>query len=291
MDNLNFSRLRAEEQNVFIGSGKWVGIQDISINSNFGAETLRYLGIGNKQEYLMPTSEQSADVTINSLILNSDPYDSLVNGPINIFILPNEKSWTTNYSLIGGYLTFYSLQCSIGTVPQSNASLKFYTKAGQLSTGDLSIIPRTQLINITNTDYTLSNTGIPYIPHHDSITLTLDEYNTNRVQNFSIDLNFNQVPIYNVGNPAPIRVDSLSPISVDCNFTFECNTNQSGIPFRTFPSIKKEQNIVLTLTDYTTSSAITSYTLPNMTLINESVNSSLDSNVSITRNYKGYIAI
>jgi len=291
MDNLNFSRLRAEEQNVFINTFKWGGIQDISINSNFGAETTRYLGIGSKREYLSPKSEQYADVNIDFLMLSTDMSPNVFTENFSMFILPNEKDWTTNYSLIGGYLNSYSVDLSVGTIPRGNANIRFYTNAGQLNTGDLSFPANLYLAAIPATNYSSINTGQPYIPHSDSIVLTLDEYTTNRVQNFSFQWAWNHIPVYNIGSKYPTQIKTISPIETNINFTFECNVNQSGIPFRTFPSVKKEQNISFQLKDYETRASVSAFSFQNMTLTNEVVNSVIDDNVSITRNYKGYTAV
>jgi len=289
-ESLQYSRVRGETQSVFLNTGKLLGIDSISIQNNFGANTLNYLGVGNKQNFQIPISEQSSDVSLNGSLINSDSFIQHTGAqPINLFILKdknNTNSALNNYCLISGYLNSYSARFEINSIPQISTSFKFYKDSGPLVPGNLDPLSSGQLTNISSNNYDIIPSGLE-IPYGDSLNLTLDEYTTNRVQEFNINYNINRTPIYNVGSRFMKRVDIIYPIEVNCSFSFEVGY-LSGAKLTDFPQNKKTQNISLTVNGQT-GAAITSYNLTNMTMINESLSQSIDSNLLINRSYIGYI--
>ena len=50
-ENFSFGRIKAENQQVYLGTGKLLAIQDFNVNSNFGAQSLNYLGINTNKIY------------------------------------------------------------------------------------------------------------------------------------------------------------------------------------------------------------------------------------------------
>lgn len=291
MADINFGRIKGENQLIFLGTGQIIA-NSLDITSNLGSQTLRYLGIGNKTEYFIPNSEQSADVTIAAELIKQDNFLSLTGAnPINMFILQDKNDINNNYCLISGYLLSYSAKFGINQIPQINAEIKFYNNAGKIPTGSLGISERTQLNQIKNNNYTgFFTTGL-LIPYANSINLTLDEYNSNRIQDFNINLSLNRIPIYNVGNRSPIRVDRLSPINATCQFSFEAGGGVSGYQLQDFPQNKKIQNISLQVNSYDNNQLIQNYSFNDMNLINETYNTTTDGNVIINRSYAGYIKI
>ena len=86
----NFSRIRAENQFVFLNTSLVYGINSIDISENFGNDAIKYIGIGYKPTNQSVNQAQYVDVNINSLLIQEDVFiqqSGLV--PINCFILPN----------------------------------------------------------------------------------------------------------------------------------------------------------------------------------------------------------
>lgn len=285
--SINFGRIKADKQKVYLGTGFLIGLQDISSQDNLGKSPLSYLGVGNKQTYEIPNSEQSVDVTINSLLINSDQFIPLISGdPINMFILKEQSNINDNYCLISGYLNSYGIKFAIGQIPQISTSLKFYNNAGRISTTGLDLFSASQLQNIQLNDY--SNITGNLIPNQGSISLTLNELNTNRVLDFSIGIIINRIPIYNMGNFTPRRVDTIFPLDVNCSFSFD-ESNYTDTILRAFPSDQQLQNINLKISDFNSNQLISNYSFNNMSLVNETRNSNVDGNVVINKQYVGQI--
>ena len=286
MESLMFSRVRGETQSCFLGSGK-IFCDSISIQNNLGSNTLNYIGIGNKQNYQIPVSEQSSEVSLNATLINSDPFISLTGKePVNMFILKDKNNINNNYCLISGYLSSYSAKFGINQIPQISTSIKFYKNSGPIPTGSLDNLSLSQLNVIKNSNYSLTPSGLE-IGYGGSLTLTLDESSYNRVQDFSVNINVNRSPILNIGGRSPRRVDIIYPLNVKCSLTYE-NAFPTGIQLTDFPQKKKTQDISLTVNGQT-GTLITSYYFSNMTLTSESVSQTTDNNQSVTRSYQGYI--
>lgn len=288
MENLIYSRVRGEELSIFQNTGKMVGVQDISIDSTFGATPIIYLGIGNSRIHQTNNSEQYADVSVNSLLLNSDPFYNLTgDNPFNLFLLKDKNNISNNYCLLSGYLNSYNLQVSQNQPIQISTSLRFYHNAGAIATGQLDTTSRSQLSTIRNTNYDYLNSGL-LISNGNTINLTLDEYNTERVQDVSVQFNCNRIPVYAVGKRCPVRVDLSQPIETIFNCSFQASKIFSGIELKKFPNTKKEQNISLEIKDYSGVQTISNYILNNMTLISENESVGIDGNLVINRSYIGY---
>lgn len=282
----NFSRIRPEKQIVFLGTGKLPGVQSIDIGYSFGAELLNYLGIGRKNFNLVKNQEQYGDININSFVLNTDNFLSYTGTlPFNMYILKDSQDINDNFCLISGYLLNYQTKYSIYQPVQNSATIRFYDNIGGFETGNLDRSVYSQLTGIAAKDYSyLDNVKIPY---GNTVDLTLNEYNTNRVLDYTIDISVQRSPIYNLGNSKPKRLDTIYPIQVGCQFTFEAS-NYDYTRLRDFPSGQQIQDITIKLYDYSGNNLIYTYSFGNMTLISEKYSENSDGNVTIGKSYVGY---
>lgn len=285
-ESILYSRIKGEDRSVFLNTGKLM-VDSISIQNNFGSTTNRYIGIGIKNEHQIPNSEQFSDVSLNGYLIDSDPFiQHTGQQPVNIFILKDKNAPNNNFCLISGYLTSYSAQFGINQIPQISTSFKFYKNSGPINMNALDNISSGQLNNISNNTYAEVPSGLE-IPYGSSLSLTLDEYSSNRVQEFNINLNINRTPVYNIGTRYPRRVDLLYPIEARCSFSFESGPF-SGINLTGFPQTRNTQTISLTVNGQT-GELITNYSFPNMALVNESITQTIDNNQLVTREYVGYL--
>ena len=282
-----YGRIRAENQLVFLGTGQLFGVQSIDVPYNVGLTPLNYLGIGSKQLVQVQGQEQFADVSIGSVMMNSDPFIDLtgVTQPINMFILQNQNDIVNNFSLLSGYLTAYSCRYAISQPVETTAQIRFYN-VGQMNLSGLDGYSLSQLETIQTGIYV--NTAQEYLfPYGGSIQLQLNEYQNNRIIDFDINIRVNRVPIYNVGERFPNRIDILYPITVNCSFSFEVG-NYSGTRLQDLPANQQTQNITLTLSDYLSNTPIKTYNFPNMTMVNESMNTTTNTSVTVKKEYVGF---
>jgi hypothetical protein len=284
---MSFSRLRAENQLFFLGTGQILGLQDISISNSLGSFPLKYIGIGNKSINQTNNSQQYCDLTLNSSFIEEDIFiQQTGNQPINCFILKTQNDINHAYSLISGYLTNYSAKYTPNQIPQINSTFRFYNNAGYINTGNLDSYSFSQLTGIQSNNYRQFNDEIA---DSNYINLTCNEININRVLDFNFSISQNRLPIYNVGSRFPIRIDIIFPINVQASIIFEADENYSGISLTDFPQNKIIQNLNLDVYSNRTNKLIENYSFSNMTLVNESSSVNVDGNLSITRNYLGQL--
>ena len=284
---MSFSRIRAENQLVFLNTGQIIGIQDLSINNNFGNYPIRYIGIGSSPFPQSVNQPQYADVDINSDLINQDYFINLTGkNCFNMFILKNQQDIIDNYCLISGYLNSYSMKYTINQIPQITTSIRFYNGAGNTNTGKLDSNSFNQLAGITGNLYTTSGTLVGL---SNLVNLTLNEYNTNRVLDLTLKLDVNRIPIYNIGSRFPQRVDIIYPIDVTVDLTFEADINYDDIQLTDFPFNEQKQNVTISIYGNSDDQFINTYQFNNLTLINQKNSQRVDGNLNITREYVGQI--
>jgi hypothetical protein len=285
-----FGRIIAAQQQVYLNTGRLWGINSLEISPSIGADPLTYIGIGNKPVNQIQNSEQYSDVSINNNLIDYDPFIQYTGSDcFNMFVLQNQGDLDNNYSLISGYLNNYNLKFSVGQPIQTSVEIKFINDCGKISTGNMDLNAYNQLIKIPNNIY--EDTEKKYhIPSFHSTNLTINEIQTQRIIDASIDLRINRTPIYNLGNKVPSKINIIYPIVVNCSFVFEINNSYSGMQLQSFPANKQVQNITFSLYENNNgSNLIASYGFSGMTEINESYKTSTDGNVSVTKQFVGYI--
>ncbi len=283
----NYSRLRAENQSVFIGTGQVLGINSIQVNNTFGATPIKYIGVGNRSFNQSASSAQYADLNITSNYVQEDILIQQTGlQPFNCFICEDKNNSNTYYSLISGYVSSYSAKYAPNQVPQINCNLRFYNNAGNIPQTSLDAYSSGQINSIISNIYPIFNDKVA---DSNYINLTLDEYNTNRVQDFSFTLGFNRLPIFNVGSRAPKKIETIFPINVTCDITFEATEGFNDAILTDFPLNKKKQNIYLSVYSNRTNNIMANYSFSNFTLVSNDNSLNIEGNKIISRQYVGQL--
>ena len=248
---------------------------------------------------------------------------------VNSFILKSSSDLDPPYSMLNGYLNSYSCQWAVGQIPRISTSINVLGNAGRIPTGSLGaeIIAELQLINTiydgdssnddwgtilgavtTSEDWSYltsiitsyedwnlgggassPTTGQLLIPYDVSISINIDDFQTNRVQSFNIDIQSQKFPIYNMGARQPSRVDIVYPIDVTCQFTFEVGNYESP-QITDSPRYPIIEDLSLVVNDYKTDANIVTYNFNNLNLMSEDYSISAEGNniVTVTYNTKMY---
>lgn len=248
---------------------------------------------------------------------------------VNSFILKSSSDLDPPYSMLNGYLNSYSCQWAVGQIPRISTSINVLGNAGRIPTGSLGaeIIAELQLINTiydgdssnddwgtilgavtTSEDWSYltsiitsyedwnlgggassPTTGQLLIPYDGSISINIDDFQTNRVQSFNIDVQSQKFPIYNMGARQPSRVDIVYPIDVTCQFTFEVGNYESP-QITDSPRYPIIEDLSLVVNDYKTDANIVTYNFNNLNLMSEDYSISAEGNniVTVTYNTKMY---
>lgn len=173
-----------------------------------------------------------------------------------------------SYGFESGYLTSYSVNCAVGSIPKVSATIAVYD---QMLSG----------INATGT----ANTSI-FIPSQGSITATCDNSTTNRVIGFDYSLTISKKPYYTIGSETPTEVKHVNPIQYSASVQIEVDDIflESGFNFLS----DRENKTVSFAINGRDGTELQSLSIPNASLVSEQINSSSDGAVRLTLNYVGH---
>lgn len=283
----NFSRIRAENQFIFLNTGIVFGINSISIQNNFGATPINYIGRGDKQINQSASSAQYADLNISSNLIQEDfLMEQTGLQPFNCFIFQDPTNINTCYSLISGYLNSYSAKYTTNQVPQIQSIMRFYGNAGNISPSNLDSYSYSQITGIASNALSSFN-GL--IADSNYINLTTNEGIINRVLDFDFSVQLNRLPIFNIGSRIPKRIETIFPINIECNLTFEASDNFIDNVLNDFPLNKIVQSFELDIYSNRTNNLLSSYFFNNMTMISNDRSINSDGNLTYVRKYVGQI--
>jgi hypothetical protein len=215
----------------------------------------------------MVASDAQKQVSFSRYLIYNDPIlsvtgDSPTSGSINY----NGQAYGFN----SGFLTEYSVNCAVGAIPSVNAALSVY---GAMQSG-------------INHSGSVTAPTI-YIPNQGSITLTSDNSTTNRVVGFDYSIKINREPIYTIGSilPAEIIRDPVieyrSSVQIDVDDAFL--QNSTG-----FLSARQNKTVTFTIKSKDNAQTLQQVTIPNASLIGETLASSADGGIKLTLNYVGH---
>jgi len=252
------------ENKFFIDDEQIVGIDSIDINYSNSSSVSKVLGATNVFTAIGGATQQKISITRH--LIYSDNILSYT-GATNITggIEYDGKSYRFN----SGYLDEYMVSCAVGAIPKVTANITVYD---EMETG-------VEFISSNSSPTIL-------IPNQGSISVSCDNSTTNRVVGFDYAVKSFRKPIYTIGSLVPSEIVSLpileyaSSIQIDVDDAFL----QSGLSFL---KNRGDKSVSFTINGRDGSS-IQSLTIPNASLVGESLSSSADGGVKLTLNYIGH---
>lgn len=275
-------RTARESQRLFLGTQEILGVQNTDIQYQNGDTVVKYLGMtGIPTE---PNEEQIGTAQISTLLVDSDYFLQYTgNSGINGYLLRARNDILYNTSFSSGYLSNYSNRCSIGQIPQINANFTVLGNVGSFTNAESSVVSG-QFVTIAANSY---NPGLR-IAGYGSMSLSLDDFSTNRVLSYDLGLSINRKAVYCLGQRTPTHVEIIYPIEVNATFRFEID-NYTLTAMRDYPCSKKVEDLTLTLKSYNTDETIQSYNFNDLTLISEGYSANSDSFVTVMAQYRGFL--
>ena len=275
-------RIRREAESITINNTGILGLQSVSAEyDSVGGSPLLNLGIREIQ--YAPQGPQTATLQLNTMLTHVlDPVYS------SQFSLDVMQNLTGNIPFSGvidygsekiyfseGYLETYSISCAIGQVPQTSTSSVIF---GDFGTGELF------------SDYAQGTALVPAlnIPSYSSMEVNLDEFSTNRMTSFSIDIATPRLPIYAVNNDKPTEVIPGNPVEVRVNFSLDVDDYKIK-DMRLIPDETTFRNASITLNKNNSDVELLKYSFDNMVLISESFQAGVDSNAEVNFNLRSFI--
>lgn len=277
------SRERREDQHLFIGGREIYGIQQFSCDYSLGAIPIEFLGATNTVE--MPDSAQTATISLNTLMIELDPLIQYTgNVSFNGYVVNAASDpGSNNFSFTNTYLNSYNVRCGVGQIPEISAELTSYGNAGFLPDSYSSQV---------DTDFAAISTyasGLNMqIASYGSIEVNLDDFTTNRLQSFQVNISTPRNPIYSLGSRTPYFVDQVYPIEVNASFSIDVN-DYLAYRLNDYPTSPLTENLTLSFNEYSSGTNIISYAFNNMRFQGLRYSTDVNSNVSVEYRYRGFI--
>ncbi len=241
------------------------GIETLDIGYQNSANVINPLGYQNGVTTIGGPTAQT--VSFSRYLIYEDPILSFT-GDTAIAASFNYDD-NTSYGFESGYLTSYSVNCAVGSIPKVSASLVVYDEM--------------------RSGYNASGTGALalYIPSQGSITATCDNTTTNRVVGFDYSLTSNRKPYYTIGLKGPAEVQHVPPIQYTASVQLEVDTvfMESGYSFL---GTGKDSRTVTFGINGRDGTALQSLSVPNACLVSEQLNASAEGILRLTLNYMGH---
>jgi hypothetical protein len=259
-----FGLLNNYENKVFISGQELLGVENVNVAYSNSPSVTRFLGFSNAQALI--AGDVQKQVSFSRYLIYDDTILSLTgSSPTSGSINYNGQAYGFN----SGFLTEYSVNCAVGSVPSVNAALSVY---GDMRSG------------IDQSGSVAAPTI--YVPNQGSISLTCDNSTTNRVVGFDYSVKINRTPIYKIGSAIPAEV--ITDPVLEFNASVQIDVDEAFLQNSTgFLSGRQNKTVTFTVKSKDHSQTIQQLTIPNASLVGETLASSADGGVKLTLNYAG----
>ena len=271
-------RIRREAESITINRTGILGVQSISTQYESVARPLDSLGITEIQ--YAPQGAQTASLQLNTLLTNT--LEAGYGGSYSLDVMQNFTGdipfsgiidyGTEKIYFSQGYMETYSVSCGIGEIPQTSTTSTIY---GDFGTGSFPA-------QTSETPTSLN------IPSYSSMEVNLDEFSSNRMTSFSVDIATPRVPIYTLNADKPDKVIAGTPIEVNVNFSLDVDDYKIK-NMRFVPDETVFRNATITLKKNNSDTTLLSYSFDNMLLTSESFQGGVDSNAAANFNLRSFI--
>lgn len=274
-------RIRREAEKITINGSGIQGVQSINAQYESVARPLDNLGVTEIQ--YAPQGGQTASLQLNTLLIN--PLEAAYSGSFSLDVMQNFTGdipfsgiidyGTEKIYFSQGYLETYSVSCGIGEIPQTSTTSIIY---GDFGTG------------VLFSEYAQGVALIPSlnIPSYSSMEVNLDEFSSNRMTSFSVDIATPRVPIYTLNADKPAKVIAGTPIEVNVNFSLDVDDYKIK-NMRLVPDETIFKNTTITLKKNNSDTTLLSYSFDNMLLTSESFQGGVGSNATANFNLRSFI--
>ena len=247
---------------VFLSGYKIFGVTDVNFGYSLPIDHLNVIGYNKFRTFTSGPPQSSLSVqkylSPNDLILNFTGTTAISGG-----LFYNSSS--TSFGFTSGYLNSFSVSCAVGNFPSLSADFSLY---GNVGTGLIST--------------TANQTGTLKVVRPKEILIECDGTGTNRIESFTYNVECNRQAFYHPTGSSPMDVVTSRPYKVTAQFSLGIDDYESK---RLFDYIidSNKRNISITI------GSLATFTMSNMELIGESINSSATDDAIMTLNYQGFL--
>ena len=198
-------RILKENQRLFIDSKEVLGIQDFSFNYDLPIDLTRYLGM--ETVTFSHSKPVTAEISINKLLIDNDNFINYTgDNTFSGYLEYKDKYFAFN----SGILNSYSISCAVNEIPVLNTNLTILGEFGEGVDKSLSLLPKNDI----------------KIANYSDIEVTLNDFEFNRLQNFSLTIDTNRNILYNLGSPYPFQIITNPPVVTNLTFGIKVDDYQ-----------------------------------------------------------------
>jgi len=264
------SRYTREYNQIFIDSNPITGIQSIASSYESPLENIRYLGQNDNILNNVPIGLFVGAVNLEALLVNSDPFIKYTGElPANIMIQYENNKIIMN----SGYLTEYNFDCGIGTIPSVTSKWNIYNEFGSGIANSLPFSIDESRLNIVNPG---------------DIEINFSEIEREKVNNLSINVRSNRLPIYDATDSKPKEVKLQYPVAVTVTYSISLNDYKMKNLYD-YPRKKHKYDFTINLKKNNTNTIINSFQINDAYLIKEDYNTDVDGSALMQLTYSSTI--
>jgi len=247
---------------VFLSGYKIFGVTDVNFGYSLPVDHLNVIGYNKFRTFTSGPPQSSLSIqkylSPNDLILNLTGTTAISGG-----LFYNSSS--TSFGFTSGYLNSFSVSCAVGNFPSLSADFSLY---GNVGSGLIST--------------TASQTGTLKVVRPKDILIECDGTGTNRIESFTYNVECNRQALYHPTGSSPMEVVTSRPYKVTAQFSLGIDDYGSK---RLFDYIVDSNKRTVKITI----GSLAAFTIYDMELISESINSSATDDAMMTLNYQGFL--
>ncbi len=243
------------------------GISDLTFSTAFGNSFVPSLGYSNFGYARIGPAVGS--VEFSRSLIYSDPVLNYTGD----FPCSGQFSYNNlSYGFESGYLTDYSVACSVGQVPSVSTTIAVY---GEMKSG------AANQTFVTHPDI--------FVPSPKSISISNDYSSSNRVNSVSYNVSCRRDAKYSVGGGLfPEKVVLLLPLKIDSSITFNIR-GFSALDLQNFVREVSLPTFNINIKNRDLSQTLMTLPVHNASLINQQIQGTIDSPLSVTLSYEGFL--
>lgn len=243
------------------------GVSDLTFDSNFGVGFTPTLGNTNLGFHKIGPSVGTVEFS-RSLVYADPVVNYTGDAPCSGQFSYNGLS----YGFESGYLSNYAVSCAVGQVPSVGTTVQVF---GEMKSG------------AANQTF-VAHPDI-FVPSPRSISVTNDYSSTNRVNSLDYSITCQRLPKYSVGGGLfPDRVVLQLPIRIAASISFNVR-GFSALDLQQFVRYVSAPSFTINIKNRTLSQTLMALPVHNAQLINQQLQGTVDSPLSVTLSYEGFL--
>jgi len=268
------SRLNKQNLDFYLNQNQVHGVQEIQAGYQMPVQHTKYLGMNSS--FYTPEGAKTASLSVTSLLTTTNDFISCTGENGNYGFITKKQNPSSNviFGFQSGYLTSYTCGAQIGEVPTVRANFEIYNDAGSIPTeGSFN---KTDPVSLANSN---------------SIDIGINDFATNRVTSFNLNINCPRSPVYYLGFSAPFSVRTIYPLEVSCDFTLPKDSYSLQKLSDLSYNIKNNNGFYINTRDFNNNSVNFDFSNSLCYFIDfsEDLSVSVNSPVQLTVRYRGYL--